>query len=278
MTDKNIKKLLIGLGVPIDKQAAIIEKSNKDDEDWDVNDVLEAAKKWAEPLLKPTIEKDARKAGASGAISKVLEAVYNSIKDDKTGTLEEWKKTVESKDYADLVRETIATSKLAGISQEDAVKELNTKLTAALKVNEETPAIIDKINKDWEAKLSERDLIDAKKEAYHTFAKKPIKPATYKYFETDLADKEIEMRMYEGKLTPFKKSETTPMQNEKKTAHVKFDDLFSEWANENPGLFVQSGGNGGGNDEENKDKQKNVKIDEQRGVKTVGTNRPVPID
>lgn len=278
MTEKNIKKLLVGLGVPIEKHQEIIDKSNKDDEEWDVNDVLEAAKKYAEPLIRPKIEQEARKGGASGAIKKVLKSVYDATKDDKSGTFEEWEKTVEGKDYADVVMESISNAKMKGLTNDQAVKELNDKLAKALKANEESTQTIDKINKEWQSKMDQRDLTDAINRDLTSLPLKPIKSTAYKFFLAELEEEGIETRLHEGKAALFKKGEVAPLQNEKGTAIVKLQDKFTEWANENSGLFVQSAGSGGSGSGHQEPDPKNIKVDEQKGTVTKGTNRPVPKD
>jgi hypothetical protein len=278
MTDKNAKKLMDTLGIPADKQTALLAASNDDDKDFDISEFLEGAKKFSEPLIKPGIEKEARKAGASGAISKVLEAVYNSVKDETTGSLEEWKKSVEAKDYADVVKESIASSKLKGVSTEQAVKELSTKLAAALKLNEESAASIQKIETEWQSKLEQRDLADAIKTKIGSFKQKAINEKTPKYFLNDLQESGIEIRLHDGEPTLFKKGDTVPLQDEKKLSIVTLEKKYSDWAEENKGLFVQSAGASGGGGGADPVISKKGTIDESKGTITYPGHRPIPVE
>lgn len=281
MTEKNQKKLLKALGIPEDKWAALIAASNDDSTDFDISDLLEGAKNYALPLVKPGIEKEARKQGASGTISKVLEAVYEGIKEDDTPPFEEWKKTQEGTDYALVVKNSIASSKTKGHSLDATVAELNKKLAASMKRNEEDATTIANVNKEWQAKLDQRDLRDALNDTFEKIELKPIDKSAYKYFLTDKKDEGIEIRLHEGKPAPFKKDETIPLQNEKTGAFIQVSDLFTEWADSRKGLFKLSAGNEtthtGGPLEKTIGTQKGV-VDEKAGTVTYGNNRPIPIE
>jgi len=243
MTDKNIKKLLVAIGVPADKQQAIIDASNKDDAEWEISDVLDYAKKYAEPFIKPTVEKEAQKAGASGAINKSLKAVYDSIKEDDTPAFEEWKKSVDGKDYADVIKESISASKMKGVSGEDAVKELKAKLDLALKANGENATAIENLNKEWEGKLAKKDFDITLEKTIKGFEKKPLNEKSYKYFLADLQDEGIEIRLDGDTIKPFKKGDVTQLTNDKGDKIISLEEKFNNWATENQGQFVNSAGN-----------------------------------
>lgn len=274
MTDKNMVKLLIGWGVPKEKHDAIIAKANKEDEEMDVNEFLTFSKEYAGPLLKPGIEKEAMKAGATGAIKKSLTAVYNATKVEGGPTFEEWEKSLDGKDYAEVIKESLVASKLKGVSTEDAIKEYKEKLELAMKENGETKASIETMKQEYEGKLAQKDFEVTWDKTITSFEKKPLNPKSYKYFKNDLDEEGIEAKLHEGKITLFKKGETTPMQNDKKTAFVTLEEKYNNWATENVGQFVNSAGNNGGAGEDVK--QSGTKSDDGKFVTKPG-HRPAPV-
>ncbi len=243
MTDKNMVKLLIGWGVPKEKHEAIIAKANKEDEEMDVNEFLTFSKQYAEPLLKGQIEKEAQKAGASGAIAKALKATYDATKDDNSPSFEEWKKTNEAKDYADVIKDSFSESKAKGVKGDDVIKELQIKLEAAMKENGETKASIEAMKAEYEGKIDKINLDHTLDHTLRSFDKKPLKESYYKIFLRELEDEGVEIKLHDNAPTLFKKGETAPMQNDKKTAFVTLADKYNNWSTENENLFVNSAGN-----------------------------------
>lgn len=283
MTDKHAKKLMTALSIPADKQEALIAASNDDTKEFDISDFLEGAKNYATPLVKPTIEKEARKEAATGVILKTLQGVYDGLKEenDDMPTFEEWKKTKDGVDYKVVITESIQASKIKGHTLDKTVQELQKKLDAQMKINQESTQTIEKVNKEWQSKLDERDLRDQLSQTFEKIELKPIDKDAYKYFLNDKKEEGIEIRLHEGKPAPFKKDETVPLQHEKTGAFITVDNLFTEWAEKKPGLFKQSAGNEtqhkGGPLDTTIGGQKAV-VDEKAGTVTYGSNRPIPIE
>lgn len=241
--NKQLTKVLVTFGIPKDRHEAFIEKFNNEDEEIDLSDFYQAAKSYSEALIKPGIEKEAQKAGASGAISKALKATYEATKEDDSPSFEEWKKTNEAKDYAEVIKDSFAASKLKGLPNDKAITELQGKLEAAMKENGENKETIKSLELKHKGEIDAINLTHTLDHTLRSFDKKPLKDSYYKIFLRELEDKGVEIRLHEGNPTLFKKGETAPMQNDKKTAFVTIADEYNNWSSENENLFVNSAGN-----------------------------------